>query len=60
VKSLAVIGHNPSMCQVLAQLTGGSDLDLRKGAFALIEITDPKMPAGRLMWLAPPTLFGPR
>ena len=57
VRSLAIIGHNPSMCEVLAQITGGSDLDLRKGAVALVEITDAKMPEGRLMWLAPPTLF---
>jgi phosphohistidine phosphatase len=59
VKSLAIIGHNPSMCEVLSHITGSSDLDLRKGAVALLEITDPKMPSGRLMWLAPPTLFGP-
>ena len=59
VKSLAIVGHNPSMCEVLSQITGNGDLDLRKGAVALVEITDPKMPAGRLMWLAPPTLFGP-
>jgi phosphohistidine phosphatase SixA len=59
VGRLAIVGHNPSMCEVLSQLTGEGDLDLRKGAVALVEITDAKMPAGRLMWLAPPTLFGP-
>ena len=59
VKSLAIVGHNPSMCQVLSHITGDCDLDLRKGAVALVEITDAEMPAGRLMWLAPPTLFGP-
>ncbi len=59
VSRLAIVGHNPSMCEVLSQLTGEGDLDLRKGAVALVEITDAKMPAGRLMWLAPPTLFGP-
>ena len=58
-KSLAIVGHNPSMCAVLSQITGDCDLDLRKGAVALIEISDAKMPSGRLMWLAPPTLFGP-
>jgi phosphohistidine phosphatase len=59
VSRLAIVGHNPSMCEVLSQLTGNGDIDLRKGAIALVEITDAKMPAGRLMWLAPPTLFGP-
>jgi phosphohistidine phosphatase len=59
VKSLAIVGHNPSMCEVLSQITGGADIDLRKGAIALIEINDAKMPAGRLMWLAAPSLFSP-
>jgi phosphohistidine phosphatase SixA len=59
VKSLAIVGHNPSMCEVLSSITGGADIDLRKGAVALVEITDARKPVGRLMWLAPPTLFGP-
>jgi phosphohistidine phosphatase len=59
VRSLAIVGHNPSMCEVLAHITGDSDIDLRKGAVALIEITDAKMPSGKLMWLAPPSIFGP-
>jgi phosphohistidine phosphatase len=59
VPSLAIVGHNPSMCEVLGHITGGAELDLRKGAVALVEITDATTPAGRLMWLAPPTLFGP-
>jgi phosphohistidine phosphatase len=58
-RSLAIVGHNPSMCEVLARLIGGCDLDLRKGAIALVDIADTEMPSGRLMWLAPPTLFGP-
>ena len=57
VRSLAIVGHNPSMCEVLSAITGGCDVDLRKGAVALVEITDVRMPAGRLMWLAPPTII---
>ena len=60
VRSLAIVGHNPSMCEVLSHITGDSELDLRKGAVALVEISDAAAPAGRLMWLAPPTLFTPR
>ena len=59
VRSLAIVGHNPSMCEVLPQITGDCDLDLRKGAVALIEVTDAKTPSGKLMWLAPPSIFGP-
>lgn len=56
-KALVIIGHNPSFCEVLSSITGETDLDLRKGACALVEISDFKTPHGRLMWLAPPTLF---
>jgi phosphohistidine phosphatase len=55
VRSLAIVGHNPSMCQVLAHITGDCDIDLRKGAVALVDITDPDAPSGRLMWLVPPS-----
>jgi len=56
-KSLAIVGHNPSMCEVLSHITGGSLLDLRKGSIALVDITDWKMPSGVLIWLASPVLF---
>lgn len=59
VDSLAIVGHNPGMREVLQSLTGGCELDVRKGAIALVEITDTETPAGRLLWLAPPTLFRP-
>lgn len=57
INSIAIIGHNPSLCEVLSAITGGCNVDLRKGAVALVEITDARMPAGRLMWLVPPTIL---
>lgn len=59
VRSLAIIGHNPSFCEALSAITGGAEVDLRKGAIALVDVSDLKTPSGRLMWLAPPSLFEP-
>ncbi len=58
-RSLAIVGHNPSLCEVLAQLVGGADLDLRKGAVACVEVADPGSGHGRLLWVVPPTLMVP-
>jgi phosphohistidine phosphatase len=57
VRALAIVGHNPSFAGVLSVVTGGLDVDVRKGSVALIEIDDITDPVGRLMWLAPPSLF---
>lgn len=55
--SLAIVGHNPSFADVLSEVVGEADIDVRKGSVALVEISDMTPPAGRLMWLAPPTIF---
>lgn len=57
---VAIVGHNPSFEAVLSAVTGASDIDVRKGAIALVDIHDLAEPSGRLMWLAPPTLFARR
>ena len=58
VTSLAIVGHNPSFPAVLSAVLGGAQIDMRKGAVALVEIEAPTTPdAGRLLWLAPPALF---
>jgi phosphohistidine phosphatase len=57
LSSFAIVGHNPSFAAVLSAVTGGIDVDVRKGAIALVTIPDPAEPIGRLLWLAPPTLF---
>ncbi len=59
IHSVAIVGHNPSLCEVLSAVTGEADLDLRKGAVALVDIREADGPRGRLMWLAPPSLFEP-
>jgi phosphohistidine phosphatase len=59
VRSIAIIGHNPSFANVLAQVVCQANLDVRKGSIALVDIPRPSVPSGRLMWLAPPSLFRP-
>lgn len=59
VGSLAIVGHNPSFTDVLSAVTGGTSVNVRKGAIALVDLDDLDAPSGRLLWLAPPELFGP-
>lgn len=56
-RSIAIVGHNPSLCDVLARFVGDADLDLRKGAIACVEVAAPKAGHGRLLWLVPPTVL---
>jgi len=58
-RSIAIVGHNPSLCDVLARFIGGSDLDLRKGSIACVEVATPKAGHGRLLWIVPPTILVP-
>lgn len=55
--AIAIVGHNPSFAAVLSAATGGSEIEVRKGAIALVEIGDTPGPIGRLLWLAPLSLF---
>jgi phosphohistidine phosphatase len=56
-RSIAIVGHNPSFANVLCEVVGDAELDVRKGAVALVELAAVAPPRGRLMWLAPPTIF---
>jgi phosphohistidine phosphatase len=54
---LAIVGHNPSFSEVLSTVTGARDLEMAKGAIALVRIDDRDKPKGQLVWLAPTSLF---
>lgn len=55
--SIAIVGHNPSFAAVLSAVVGDAVVDLRKGAVALVELEGLSPVSGRLLWLAPPTIF---
>jgi phosphohistidine phosphatase len=56
-RSIAIVGHNPSFAAVLSEVVGDAVIDVRKGSVALVELAAVAPPRGRLMWLAPPTIF---
>jgi len=55
-----IVGHDPDFSELLAILSGASDLPMRKGAFALVDAERPLAAgAGTLRWLVPPDLLKP-
>lgn len=55
-----IVGHDPDFSELLALLSGASDLPMRKGAFALVDVERPlSAGAGTLRWLVPPDLLKP-
>jgi phosphohistidine phosphatase len=53
-----VVGHDPDFSELVAELCGASDVPLRKGALARIDIDRPLAAGtGTLRWLVPPDLL---
>lgn len=56
-RTIAIVGHNPSISKVLSAVTGTRNLEMAKGAIALVKLTDQTKPVGQLLWLTPPDFF---
>ncbi len=57
--SLMLIGHEPSMTEVMSDVIGGGELVLKKAGFARIDLAYGASHAtGMLRWLMPPRLLG--
>ena len=55
-----VVGHDPDFSDVLAELSGASELPMPKGALARVDIERPlRAGGGTLHWLVPPDLLKP-
>jgi phosphohistidine phosphatase len=54
--SLLLLGHEPDFSETISVLTGGSSLEMKKGALARLDI-DPGSAQGRLIFLIPPRFF---
>ena len=53
-----VVGHDPDFSLLLSELIGSTRQEMRKGAFATIDVRRPLRPgAGMLRWLMPPELL---
>ena len=55
-----VVGHDPDFSDVLAELSGASELPMPKGALARVDVERPlRAGGGTLHWLVPPDLLKP-
>ena len=55
-----LVGHDPDFTDLLAELCAAPSLEMKKGAFARIEIERPlRAGAGTLRWLIPPDALKP-
>jgi phosphohistidine phosphatase len=56
-----LVGHDPALSELAAELLGVATLPIRKGALVRIDLARPLQPGtGVLRWLVPPDLlFGP-
>ena len=53
-----IVGHDPDFSELLALLVGASEILMRKGAIARVDLARPIEPAtGVLRWLLPPELI---
>jgi phosphohistidine phosphatase len=55
--AIMLVGHDPSMTGVIAEVIGGARIDFKKGGLAGVEIDRTSPPHGRLAWLASPKLL---
>jgi len=53
-ESAMLIGHEPDLSAVIAQLCGGARVVLKKAGFAQVDLSLAPVPAGVLVWLAQP------
>ena len=57
---VVVVGHDPDFSELLSELVG-TRLEMKKGAFARVEIERPlRAGGGTLRWLLPPDALKPR
>ena len=56
-KVLMLVGHEPEFSTVISALTGGSRIELKKGGLARVDIIDPTILEGVLVWLLPPQIL---
>jgi len=55
-KAVLIVGHEPSLSEVVGQVTGGSRVTLKKGGIARIDIEGHDLTHAVIAWLLPPRL----
>jgi phosphohistidine phosphatase len=56
-EKLLLVGHDPSLSNVIQAVMGGGSIILKKGGVARLDIADVGKPSGKLAWLDSPSLF---
>lgn len=56
-KNLMLVGHEPDFSLTISALTGGSNVTLKKGGLARVDITATNPLRGELLWLLPPKVM---
>jgi phosphohistidine phosphatase SixA len=54
VQRVMVVGHEPDFSYIIGALTGGSQIEMKKGSLALVELIPRYDGDGVLHWLLPP------
>lgn len=55
--AIMLVGHEPSLSEILARVLGGAAVDFKKGTIACVELRDSTSLTGELLWLAPPSVL---
>ncbi len=54
-EALLLVGHEPTLSLIIAELTGGGRVQMRKGALARVDVNDDLQ--GELVWLLQPKVL---
>jgi phosphohistidine phosphatase len=52
-----LVGHEPDFSQIVSELTGGSQVEMKKGGLARVDVTQYHPLRGSLVWLIAPKIF---
>jgi phosphohistidine phosphatase len=57
MQRIMVVGHEPDLSTIVAALTGGSQVAMKKGTLAAVELPADSAFDGMLLWLLPPRVL---
>lgn len=57
VKRIMLVGHEPDLSEIIAELTGGNKVEMRKGAVCRVDCGVVVAGVGTLIWLLPPKVL---
>ena len=57
VNTLMLVGHEPDFSETISHLIGGGRVVCKKGGLACVDMPDPALLTGDLVWLIPPSVL---